>query len=219
MKKKFNYFDAFVEVSKNAIELAKILLQYFEKNLEIKKDPERHASVEHARERYMEAHKIENECDKIKHDIITALNADFVTPIEREDIISLSNELDEVVDDLDAILMRMYVYNVHYVTDACVDMMRTVVKATEALYDACVEFPNFKKSKILRSLIVKVNDAEEEGDKIFIEAMHDNYSRNTDASNISEIVGIGSLLTALEKSINSCEHIADMMTGVVVKNN
>jgi uncharacterized protein Yka (UPF0111/DUF47 family) len=55
-------------------------------------------------------HRIEHEGDILCREISVMLNKTFITPFDREDIYLLSNNLDNVVDAIDAITKRMGLY-------------------------------------------------------------------------------------------------------------
>ena len=51
-----------------------------------------------------EIHKVEHDADMKKHELINVLAKAFITPIEREDIMLMSQCLDEVVDKLEMLM-------------------------------------------------------------------------------------------------------------------
>ena len=51
--------------------------------------------------------QIEHEGDEIIHDIFTRLNQTFITPLDPEDIHSLSSRLDDVLDGIEDAAYRM----------------------------------------------------------------------------------------------------------------
>ena len=57
-----------------------------------------------------EINRIEHEADAINDRIIDKLNLTFITPIDREDIYALANDLDDGVDLLQGILQRYEMY-------------------------------------------------------------------------------------------------------------
>lgn len=215
-KQKFDYFQAFVQISDCAVEYATALVGYLEKNVSMTSEG-REPAVEHAIQRFQELHCIEGKADGIKHDIIAALSTEFITPIEREDILALADELDDLVDDLDEVLQRMYMYDVHSITPEVLELARIVLNATQAVRAACVEFVNFKRSSTLYDLIVKINDCEDEADHVYINAMHDTYARARQEHSIYA-VGISGLLTALEKACDASEDVGNTITTVIMKN-
>ena len=59
-----------------------------------------------------EMHNIEHAADDKKHELLNVLAKAFITPIEREDIILLSQNIDEVTDKIEDVLLRVYCNNV-----------------------------------------------------------------------------------------------------------
>ena len=64
--------------------------------------------VTHLSERLDEIHGIEHAADQKKHEMLAALVKEFITPIEREDIILLSEAIDEVTDTIEDVMIRLY---------------------------------------------------------------------------------------------------------------
>ena len=56
-------------------------------------------------------HAIENAADEIHHDILTRLSAEFITPIDQEDILRLVQIVDDITDAIDEVVMDLYMYN------------------------------------------------------------------------------------------------------------
>jgi uncharacterized protein Yka (UPF0111/DUF47 family) len=60
-----------------------------------------------------EIHRIEHEADLNKHTLMQKLAKEFITPIEREDIILLLQQIDNVTDFIEDVVRKMFMYNVH----------------------------------------------------------------------------------------------------------
>lgn len=96
-----SYFDTFVELIEYSCKAADYLynaVTNFDKST--------------LSDKIRELHLIEHTADRAKHDMMQKLSADFITPIEREDIIELSHTIDDITDALEDILRRMYMYDV-----------------------------------------------------------------------------------------------------------
>ena len=50
--------------------------------------------------------------DGKKHDMLDKLAKEFIPPIEREDIVALSQQIDTMTDKVEDVLMRVYMSNV-----------------------------------------------------------------------------------------------------------
>ena len=69
-----------------------------------------------------EMHEIEHSGDEARHRMIRRLAKEFITPIEREDIMVMADSIDTVTDTIEDVLMRMYMYNISQVTEHALKM-------------------------------------------------------------------------------------------------
>ncbi len=160
-------------------------------------------------------HEIEHEGDEKKHEMLDTLLHAFITPIEREDIISLNQNIDEVTDSLEDVLLRVYISNVTKIRPEAIEFTKIIIRCCDTLQKIMNEFSNFKKSKALHPLIIEVNALEEEGDRLFISSMR---KLHTDCKDPLEIIAWRDIFIYLEKCADACEHVADVVEGVVMKN-
>lgn len=203
-KKNSQYFDDFVTMVNFSCQAAEYLQTVFQAY-----DPEALA------QRRQEMHNIEHAEDEVKHDMMKRLAKEFITPIDREDIIQLAGELDDVTDKIDDILIRLYMYNIKTLRQEAVSFADVILRCCKALQIAMVEFPNFHKSTTLMQAIIDVNTMEEEGDALYIDAVRRLYETSTDPI---EIVAWSELFERLEDCCDACEHVADALETVVMKN-
>ena len=151
-KKDNNYFSKFVALVQYscdaAILLNQIINNFNPEEMEAKMD---------------EMHEIEHAGDKGRHAMMKRLAREFITPIEREDIVALADAIDNVTDTIEDVLLRIYMFNFQTMLEDALKMTIIIVECCEAL-KAMVEFANFRKSQSLHKLIVEINRLEEEGD-------------------------------------------------------
>jgi uncharacterized protein Yka (UPF0111/DUF47 family) len=167
------------------------------------------------RERMERLHSIEHGADEEKHRMMRRLVKEFVTPIEREDIIDLANEIDEVTDTIEDVLIRIYMYNITEIRPDALAFSSLIKQCCEALNVAVKELPNFHKSETLHQAIVDVNTLEEDGDAIYIESMRTLY---TDGSDPISVVAWSETYDRLEECCDACEHVANLVESVAMKN-
>ena len=111
-----------------------------------------------------EIHRIEHEADEKKHQLTDRLAKAFITPIEREDIISLSYNIDELTDKAEEVFIRIYMNNVQAIRPDALRMLDIVIACTEEVCALVKEFPDFRRSKKLNESIIRINSLEEQAD-------------------------------------------------------
>lgn len=162
-----------------------------------------------------EMHKIEHSADLAKHNMLEKLLKEFITSIDREDILELADVIDDVTDNLEDVLLRMYMYNITSLREEALQFSDIIIKCCSEMKVMMEEFSNFRKSKTIKSNIIEINRLEEEGDKLFTKAMHNLYATSTEAT---EILAWTSLYDQLEHCCDLCEDVADVVERVMLTN-
>ena len=162
-----------------------------------------------------EMHSVEHAGDEKKHEMLNVLAKAFITPIEREDIIELGHNIDEVTDKIEDVLLRLYCNNVKSIRSDALEMAAVVIKCCEEMKVLLSEFQNFRRSKKLQEHIIRINTLEEDADQLFINSMRDLHTTCTDTLTI---VIWREIYIYLEKCVDACEHVADTVESVIMKN-
>ncbi|MBQ8689367.1 MAG: DUF47 family protein [Clostridia bacterium] len=162
-----------------------------------------------------EMHAFEHSADMKKHEMNEMLAKAFVTPVDREDLDMMSQQLDTVLDLLEEVLQKLYIYNIQTIEPAAIEYSRHLVKACDLLCDIMSEFENFKKSKKLHSLIVEENDVEEECDKLYLATMHELTKKSTD---VLVTLSWYKIYDCFEACSDACEHVSECVGSIVMKN-
>ena len=205
-KHKFDYFDAFEKQSAMAVKEAELLIEAIENFTE----------AEDLRGIMDRAHQIEHEGDEVNHAIFKTVATDFITPIEREDIINMSQYLDNIIDYIEDVMQRFYMYDVHFMHDDALEFARLIKKSCVALDKAMDDFRNFKKSKKFKELIIDVNSYEEEADQLLIKVIRDLHTKDCDKP--MRVLVWSQIFNRMEKCSDACEHAADSMSTILLKN-
>ena len=162
-------------------------------------------------------HGFEHEGDSLRHEMTEALAKSFVTPIEREDMAELSQKLDHVIDSIEEVLQSLYINAIKRVSAEAVSFAEKICICTAKMKEMLIELPNFKKYEAMHSLIVDVNTAEEECDVLYLRANYE-CRRNWDGKDPLEVVAWRDIYLKLEECADACEHVADTVEAVVMKN-
>ena len=166
-------------------------------------------------QRLDEIHQVEHSADGQKHILLDALNHAFITPIEREDILLLSQSIDELTDKLEDVLICIYYNNVPSIQPDALELSRVVIRCCESVKDMMTEFADFRHSKTLHDRIIQINTMEEAADKLYISSM---YRLHTSGHDALTVMAWQEIYAYLEKCADACEHIADAVESVIMKN-
>jgi len=158
---------------------------------------------------------LEHKGDEITHEIIERLDKTFVTPIEREDILTLAHALDDVLDDLDAIADRLVLYNVHTMRAPFKEIASLNVSGCEELLWLVHSLRNMSDPEEIRKHIRKVNSLENQVDALYHSALSGLFTNLTDAI---ELIKWKELLDTLEAAVDRIDHAAKVVGSTVMKN-
>ena len=206
MAKKENnyYFDSFAKGISFANDAATLLQECF-KNYD----------AANVKEHLEDMHKIEHTADGVKHEMMERLMKEFIPPIEREDIVELSHIIDDVTDSIEDVLRGMYMYNITSLRPEVKEFTGLISRCCAALKDVAKEMHNFRKSTLMQEKIIEINALEEEGDRLYTEAMRRLYTEEKDPV---AILAWTTMYDRLEKCCDGCEDVADMVEQVIMKN-
>lgn len=157
---------------------------------------------------------LETECDMQAHKILTALNASFITPFDREDIYSITKQMDDIVDSLEEVANRFIVFDVKKLRPECLTMATYIMQAIGELEILFHHLSEVKKNKVVNKQIIEVNRIENEGDILYRKALTELFRDEKDPV---ELIKWKHLYEQLETSLDSCENVANIVEGVIMK--
>lgn len=199
-KKDYDYFQAFtqaVDYSCQAAEILKNTLTYFD--------------TDKLNDRLKDVHGVEHAADLGKHEMMSELARAFITPIEREDILELMQELDDVTDDIEDVLIRTYIFHILSIREDALRFADIISRCCGEMLKMMKEFRDFRKSKTIHEMIVAINDLEEEGDRLYTEAVRRLFMHSKDPI---ELMVWREIFDRMEKCCDACEHVANIVESI-----
>ena len=203
-KKDNNYFNMFSDIAGDAI-IAAHQLEKTVKNYNPDKIEKLNKTM----------HEIEHGADLKKHEMMKMLVAEFITPIEREDIATLSYMLDNVLDNIEEVYQMFFMFNVKEMRSEAIDFVDLIVRATEAMKACFDEFENFRKSDLIAKKIVEVNVIEEIADWLYFKTVRELFTKEKDPMHVMVWLR---LFDGFERICDECEDVADTIGSVIMKN-
>jgi uncharacterized protein len=154
----------------------------------------------------------EHEGDHITHDVFSHLNQTVVTPIDREDILHLSSALDDIVDYIEEVADYLGLYKIEAPMAQAQRLAGVLRDATRQIAAA---MPLIRGFTDISEQMVEVHRLEHEGDRITREAIASLFEAGIDPM---VVIRWKDIFERLENAIDSTEHAAFILEGIVIKN-
>ena len=199
-----SYFDLFEASGNNLAEAARLLLDLVEDFVDPEMKAKRLTDCEH-------------EGDRITHAVFSRLNATFVTPFDREDIYLLASQLDDVVDSIEAAADMLVLHRVVEPIDAVVQQARLLDQAAKETAAAIVHLRHVEREH-LQAYWVRLNELEDEGDRVYRHALAELYAYSEEDDRLARhVLTWKDIVDELEHAMDGLEHVADAVSGIVLK--
>jgi hypothetical protein len=159
---------------------------------------------------------IEHEGDDMVHDIYHALNQTFITPIDREDIASLTSVMDDVLDFTNAAVRRMVIYGIKPAEDPVIkNFARIIVEQTDQLAKALKGIRKLPSDAVDKSN-QRIHKLENEADDVHLDALGELF--NGHGYDPITIMKKKEIYDMLETATDRAEDVANILGDIVVKN-
>jgi uncharacterized protein len=156
----------------------------------------------------------ENKGDDMVHEVIKELHNAFITYIEREDILTLTMSMDDVLDGLEhtAALFEMY-----SIVDADDYMLRFVdaIRSCASEIETAVDLLAAKKLLNMREHAIKIKDLESKCDGILRESIKHLFVNEKDPI---RIIQYKEIYEELENIADFCQAVANTLESIIMKN-
>ncbi|GBF33339.1 phosphate transport regulator [Desulfocucumis palustris] len=201
-KRKQNiFYEYFLLVSKNIKMATDVYIQMM-------------TDLDNAENYMLQIKMVENMGDQYTHEIMKELNKTFITPLEREDILGLTLQLDDVLDCLEFCSSRIVLYGITEQDDYMRLFTKNIELCVENLCSA-LELLSQKKLSEMKQYTHKINDLENAADDLLTDALTTLFNNSADAI---EIIKKKELYTMMESFSDFCEDVADILEGLIMRN-
>ncbi len=194
------FFEFFTKAATNILDGAKALVQMMD---------EHDGDLEKG---WKQLEEFEHEGDKITHQIIRKLNRTFITPIDREDIHSLTVALDDVMDLIEAVAARMSLYKIKQPTEEARKLAQVILKSAEEIVKAV---SNLERLDDVMEHCIEINRLENVADDVSREAIADLFDKGHDPM---DVIKWKEIYETMETATDRCEDVANIVEAVALKN-
>jgi len=203
-----NFFELFNQHADRIVEAARAFSQLVA-----------HYNDVSLREQYnREVDAAEQAADRITHEVNRALHKTFITPIDREQIHTLINTMDDVADLLQDAAETMALYDVRHMTEEIVRLTEICVKCCERVKDAIYLLDNIGDAKTAEAALKtceEIDRLESDADRVMRNAMSKLFREEPD---VREVIKLKAIYELLETVTDKCEDVANSIEGIVLEN-
>lgn len=196
----FNYFGQLAEAICEATDILKAFLE---------KQTEATANLEKIKE-------VEERGDNILSQVMDRINASFITPFDREDILQLARELNNVLDHIQGTMEKIVIFKVGSPKDVYVlKLVKTLEDASSEIQLAVSKLPHVRQNSLdIIESCEKIRSYEQEGDYLYRAGIALLFEKT---ENVIDIIKWKEIYEHLETTLDYCENVSNIIKGVAVK--
>ncbi|GBF05151.1 pit accessory protein [Deinococcus aerius] len=205
MPKNPQFSAKFAEAARNAHATAQALVDLLENYTDVE------AKVRRVRD-------LEHEGDRITGEITNMLASSFIVPFDREDIIALNSELDDLVDDMEDAARKLSLYGVERPLPEMARLARVVEQQCALLAQGMPLIEDTGRVQELAALARQIRTLEDEGDTISDEVQRTLYQGVTDVPGMIRAMRGGEIVNLIEDASDQAQRVAKTVESILLKN-
>jgi predicted phosphate transport protein (TIGR00153 family) len=203
-----NFFEMFNQHADRIVEAAhafsRLVANYSDVNL---------------REQYnRDVDNAERAADKITHDVNKMIHQTFITPIDREQIHTLINTMDDVADLIQDSAETMALYDVRHMTEEITRLTDLSVRCCERVKEAVgllSKLSDHNTAVAALKTCEEIDKLESDADRVMRSAMSKLFREEPD---VREVIKLKAIYELLETITDKCEDVANVVEGIVLEN-
>jgi predicted phosphate transport protein (TIGR00153 family) len=153
----------------------------------------------------------EHHGDEIVRTIVQRLNTSFVTPFDREDIHSLAEELDDVVDELREVSHRMEITGI---TTSLPELREQADLVVECADETVRLVARLESMKDVQPHLDAIDKLESDGDAVYRRILARLFGGEFEAL---DVLRWKDVIETMEGALNSLENVSDVVESIVLK--
>jgi predicted phosphate transport protein (TIGR00153 family) len=160
----------------------------------------------------------ERSADKVTAEVHRALHKTFITPLDREQIRSLINAMDDILDLLQDSSEVMSLYNLQHLSEDVVRLTEISVRCCERVQHVVTLLPRLKEAAVAESALKtceEIDRLESDADRVMRGAMSRLFREEADTR---ELIKLKAVYEHLESISDRCEDVANLVEGIVLEN-
>lgn len=202
--KKYDYLYEFDKLSQFSIQAA----EFLNTSLKTYNRAEMPAEIK-------KMHEIEHAADLEKKEMHKVLIREFLPPIEKDDIIRLSHEIDNVTDSIEDVLIAVDIFVLDEIYPEVIEFTEMIVDCCRHMNLALAELKDYKNSSILFEQLEKVNLHKSRGKALYVSSLRNLCQVSADPV---AIMAYSEVYKSLQDCCENCKIVTNTVERIVMKN-
>lgn len=166
-------------------------------------------------ELYTKIKALETECDHLIIKVFEELNDAFVAPFDREDMHQLCDDMDDVMDYINASAKRLMLYHPNAIPAKALHMAEVILEGAKAIQAAVRELNHISKQpEIALQQCEKLHELEHEGDDVYDNFVKELFETEND---VKELIKIEEIMQNMEEATDRANHVGKTLKTIIVK--
>lgn len=160
----------------------------------------------------------ERQADRVTAEVHRLLHKTFVTPIDREQIFSLINAMDDVLDLLQDASETLQLYDVQSLNEDVLRLSDLSAKCCERVQHAASLLSRISQPDVAEAALKtckEIDHLESDADRVMRSAISHLFRHEQD---VRELIKLKTVYEQLESITDRCEDVANLIEGVVLEN-
>ena len=203
-----NFFEMFNQHAERMVEAAHAFAKLVENYGDVQLREQYNREVDHA----------ERAADKVTHEVNRLIHSTFITPIDRDQIHTLINTMDDVADLIQDSAETMALYDVRHMTEEISRLTDLSVRCCERVKEAVgflSKLSDHDTAVAALKTCEEIDKLESDADRVMRSAMSKLFREEPD---VREVIKLKAIYELLETITDKCEDVANVVEGIVLEN-
>ena len=160
----------------------------------------------------------ERAADKVTAEVHRLLHRTFITPIDGEQIRSLINSMDDIIDLLQDTSEVLSLYNVQRVSEDVMRLCEISVRCCDRVQHVVSLLPRLKQVEVADAALKtceEIDHLESDADRVMRAAMSRLFRDEIDTR---ELIKLKAIYEHLETISDRCQDVANIVEGIILEN-
>lgn len=156
----------------------------------------------------------ERNADKITHETITLLHKTFITPIDRDQIHQLINNMDDILDLIQDVAETIVLYDIRRTTPDAQQLAQICQMTCDRVKAVVGLLAQLRDPEAIMKTCEEIDRLESDADRVMRSAMSRLFREESD---VKQLIKLRTIYELLELITDRCEDVANIVEGIVLE--